>query len=217
MKQNPTYKLIIIGLFLGLFGCKTTYHGTTLNIDERYKREITFDNIGITIPIKRPGTFIRIDDPVSDMDVYQKELKSELGVFKEERIKHSKTKKHSSAVRRGSVMHLRFADGRECSFIWVLRQCNRLVDICLEHEKYHALCRTCPEGISDLSTAIAKKGFNLDLASYEEELSATIVEILSLHLQGVPLKEISGSVYVVQAVQILLDNKSDKAIASDKK
>ncbi len=79
--NNAIMALSLMTVFLG---CKkdtnATYHAKSLRLDRRYKQEIDFDIIGIQIPIKQDGTFIRIDGSVSDADKHQEVLLKELDI-----------------------------------------------------------------------------------------------------------------------------------------
>jgi len=191
-----------LGLIVVLLGCKEdgniAYDAKSLRIDHRYKQEIDFDIIGMQIPIKQDSTFIRIDGSVSDIDKHQEALLKELDIV-------PKNITYSNPANYGRQMYLTFADGKTCSFVWVLKNSDdRITRTRIEHEKYHALCRISSKDISLLSEKIKANGFNLDLRDYNEELSAAIVEILSLHLLEVPFDQISGSELVEQARDVLV-------------
>lgn len=191
-----------LGLMTVLLGCKkdtnTAYNAKSLRIDGRYKQEIDFDIIGIQIPIKQENTFIRIDGSVSDIEKHQEVLLRELGIVPKNII-------YTNPAENGRQLYLTFADGKRCSFIWVVKHSDdQVTQVRIEHEKYHALCRISPKDISLLSGKIKENGFNIDLRDYDEELSATVVEVLSLHLLGVPFAQISGSELIEQAKNILV-------------
>lgn len=214
MNNYVNNAIMALGLMTVLLGCKedtnTAYHAESLRIDRRYKQEIDFDIIGVQIPIKQDGTFIRIDGSFSDIDKHQEVLLKELGIA---RINIA----YTNPAQNGRHMHLTFADGRTCSFIWVLKHLDdRITRIRIEHEKYHALCRISPKHISLLSEKIKENGFNIDLRDYDEELSATIVETLSAHLlSGVPLDQISGSELPEQAKDILVASYVEAVAPAD--
>lgn len=200
----------MIGLSLILSGCEdessNTHHAKMLRIDDRYKREVTFDFIGVTIALEKPETFVRIDGPVLDIDRHTQDILQELEV-----LSRNITYENPAEAYAGQHMHLSFDDGKKCSFIWFAK-CpdDRLTHAVTEHEKFHALSHISPSGIIDLSNAIRQKGFNINLGDYDEELSATIVQVLSLYLQGIPFEQLSGSEIVNHAKQILVDNMSNK-------
>ncbi len=101
-------------------------------------------------------------------------------------------------------VHLRFRDGKQCSFIWVRRDADpRLVEAGIAHEKYHAVCRLAPKAVGSISSAISELGFNVNLADYDEEFAATIIEVLTLYRNGVSLEAVHGSQLVVEAVDLL--------------
>jgi hypothetical protein len=187
----------------------TTYHAKSLRIDHRYKQEIDFDIIGMQIPIKQDSTFIRIDGSVSDLDKHQEVLLEELDIVPQNII-------YTNAATTARHMHLTFADGKTCSFIWVLKHSDdRITRIRIEHEKYHALYHISPKDISLLSEKIKGTGFNIDLRDYDEETSATIVKILSAHLLGVPFDQISGSGLIEQAKEILVTSYVEPVAPAD--
>lgn len=101
-------------------------------------------------------------------------------------------------------MHLKFGDGKECVFVWgAYANDPKITKARIEHEKYHAVSRLKPESIQLLSNRLAHFGFDLDLAHHDEELAATIVEVFSIHRDGVPLEHLGGSDLVVEAVGLL--------------
>ena len=95
----------------------TGFHGKSLKLDERYEREIAFSFIGGTFPIEQEQVFIRIDDPVADVEKHQEAIKKELDVS-------YGTITLSNSAKFGRYMQLTFADGKKCSFIWVLKDPN---------------------------------------------------------------------------------------------
>jgi hypothetical protein len=179
---------------------KTQYHAETLEIDSRYKQEISFDIIGLKVPIKQKNTFVRIDDPVLDVDKHQEALLKELGIV-------STNIHYTNPGEIGRHMLLNFADGNSCSFIWALQKPDKRVTLAIiEHEKYHAIFRVAPYGVQSLSKRIQELGFKINLRDYEEETAAMLVMTLSIHLQDIPFENFSGSKAINQAKQILLSN-----------
>lgn len=213
MKNYVNNAIMALSLMTVLLGCKentnTTYDAKSLWIDHRYKQEIDFDIIGMQIRIKQDSTFIRIDGSVSDIDKHQEVLLKELDIV-------PKNITYTNPSKNGRQLYLTFADGKTCSFIWVLKHSDDWITrIRIEHEKYHALCRISPKHISLLSEKIKENGFNIDLRDYDEELSATVVEILSLHLLGVPFDQISGSELTEQARDILVASYVEPVAPAD--
>ena len=142
------------------------------------------------------NVYIRIDPPVANTASYTKVLLRELGIG---RYKI----KLSDPAEKGRQMFLRFRDGKECHFIFVKSDMDtRIEKARLEHEKYHAAF-TVPETKRILSAKLSQMGFRLNLADYDEELGATLIEIVTLHREGVALKTISGSELVEKAVRLL--------------
>jgi len=214
MKQIKIVLVATLATVGALTGCEKKrqpkYHGQSLRIDHRYERAISFELIGVDIPIKKENVFIRIDDPVEDIERHQTDLFRELGIEPLEIV-------YTNPAMHGRQVFLEFADGRKCSFIWVLKNSDdRITRIRTEHEKYHSLSKLAPEGIHILSTRLRNIGFDIDLSKHDEELAATIVEILSLHLMGVPLGEISGSELTVKAKEILTENHVEPIAPADR-
>jgi hypothetical protein len=52
-------------------------------------------------------------------------------------------------------------------------------------------------------SAVEARGFHVDWTQYDEELRATIIQVASLHAQGVPLENLGGSELIVRALGIL--------------
>ena len=198
---------LVVSLSLILVGSRhappRNYLAKPLKIDERYIREIRFDTIGFTIPILQSDTYVRIDRSVSDMDEHRQKIFEELGI-----LSANIFSSNAAESPNGQHMHLTFADGKQCSFMWVLKSPDeRMARAVEEHEKYHALCRISASGISDLSNAIKQRGFDINLEEYDEELSATIIQTLSIHLQGVPFEHMHGSETGNKAIQILMKSR----------
>ncbi len=216
------YCLITFCLLFPLLSCKneirgtpsakvlhSTYHAKALKLDVRYTQEINFTVIGANFSIKQKRAFLRVDDPVLNIERHQETLLSELGVLTRNFIYANPASNVT-----GRHVYLTFADGKSCSFIWAMKHADdRITRARIEHEKYHALHRLLPMNIPALSARIKRKGFNIDLNDYDEELSATVVEILSLHLLGVSLEHISGSDLKEQARNILATNRIEQTTA----
>jgi hypothetical protein len=84
----------------------------------------------------------------------------------------------------------------------------------LTHEKYHALNRLSPPGVSALHSAIEARGFSVDWNQYDEELRAVIVQGASLHAQGIPLENLGGTGRIVEALAILKAGRSGTAVVA---
>lgn len=213
-RLNGKCQLILTAVFLlSVFsGCKhendnsIEYHAEELKTDERYLGSIDFAALDIAIPLDDKNTFIRIDEPVSDMDAYHETILTELSVpLKNCRFHYSNEAIH------GRTMTLYFGDGKKCAFIWVADIENpiRLMSV-LNHEKYHALCKLAPKNIDDLNDHVKTLGFSFNLRDYHEELAATLVEVLTFYCSEIDLGSISGSELVIQAVEILKKTKNLK-------
>lgn len=199
-------RLSIAVFLLCIFsGCKTEndpaeeYYAEELKIDDRYAKVIDFEPLDIVIPLVDTNTFIRIDNAVSNLDAHQETILNELSIPLSKYHFH-----YSNEAKHGREMTLCFKDGKKCSFIWVPENDNPILSAAsLNHEKYHALCKLSPESISILNGHIKTIGFFINLQDYDEELAATIIEILTINRSGVDLEQISGSELVTQAVEIL--------------
>lgn len=177
----------------------TDFHGETLEIDDRYGQEIEFTGIGIRVPLGK-NAYVRVDDPVADTREHLQVVVRELGATGQPVL--------SNATTNGMCMHLRFRDGKQCSFIWARKDADPLLTKArLEHGKYHAVCRLAPMEVDGISAKIRESGFDLNLSDYDAETAATVIEILTLHREGIPLDNLGGSELVVKAVGILKANK----------
>lgn len=159
-----------------------------LHLDKRYVRSIRFDQIGITIPIVRKSRYLRSDGFVDRVQGHEKVLVRELG------IPDQKFDFNWQPGNYGGYIMQDFCGGEQVAFIWSQKDSDEMYERSgLEHEKYHALVGLNPEGISTLSAAIRKKGFDIELSNMDEELGCEVVESLSLCLQGFGLEYLCGS------------------------
>jgi len=180
------------------------FHGDELKLDGRYSKEIRFDYLGVCIPLAS-NVYVRIDPPVTNTASYEEVLLRELGIGRHNIIL-------TDPAESGRQTLLQFRDGKECHFIWVKSDMDKRIEKArFEHEKYHAAV-TVPEARRILSEKLSQMGFHLNLADYDEELGATLVEMVTLNREGVALKDIGGSELVVKAVRLLRD---EKPVASD--
>jgi hypothetical protein len=176
------------------------FHADALKIDARYAQEIHFTALGLRVPLRR-NAYVRVDGPVADTVDHVRLLLRELGVT-------DTNTAYSNPATQGGQMHLRFRDGKECSFIWAVRDADsRVTRASLEHEKYHAVCRLAPETIRSFSARISQLGFRLNLSDHDEELAAAVIKVLTLHLEGAPLEEIHGGDLLEKAVQLIRDSE----------
>jgi len=196
--------LSVLFLLLAGAGCSGSaehgFHGDALKIDDRYAQVIEFVALDLRIHLGR-NAYVRVDAPVTNTVGHLEAVLGELGV--------TGKRVYSNPADVGMQVHLRFRDGKECSFIWV--RCNsdsRLVKASVEHEKYHALCRLKPKGVDAISSRLSELGFKVNLADLDEELAATVIEVLTLHREGIPLEEVDGSKMVVKAVDLLNASKT---------
>jgi len=187
---------------------KDEFAADTLKIYDRYARVIDFAVLDMRVPLE-PNCFVRIDPPVSDTQVYLQVVFQELGVTPRKVF-------FSNPAEYGIQVHLRFRDGKQCSFIWAKQDADpKLVKASVEHEKYHAVCRLKPEAIGALSAGISKLGFRIELADYDEEFAATVIQMLTLYREGIPLEELRGSELVVKAVGLLRTSRIASAGSDD--
>ena len=210
--MNLTPNLLLLIMSIILIGCRdgsdpvskadsrefadSGFHAKSLEIDERYQQEIVFGAFDIATRLPE-NHYVRIDRSVADVSIHQDELLKELGVTGAKIF-------YTNPATAGRCMHLKFGDGKECAFVWGAQANDpRITKARIEHEKYHAVSRLKPESIQQLSNHLAHLGFNLDLAQHDEELAATIVEVFSIHRDGVPLERLSGSDLGAEAVGLL--------------
>jgi hypothetical protein len=196
--------LSVLFLLVAGAGCSGSaehgLHGDALKIDDRYAQIIEFTALDFRIPLGR-NAYVRVDAPVTNTLEHLEAVLRELGV--------TGKRAYSNPAEGGMQVHLRFRDGKVCSFIWVRRNSDpRLVKASVEHEKYHAVCRLKPKAIDAISARISELGFEVSLADHDEELAATVIEMLTLHREGIPLEELHGSELVVKAVGLLKASKT---------
>ncbi len=192
--------LLAVPLLLVGAGCTRTaeekFAGDSLAIDKRYVQEIDFSALDTRVPLGR-SDYVRVDEPVVDTQKHLRALLRELGLS-------GKKFSLTNPATNGMQVHLHFRDGTRCSFIWARRDADyRLTKSRGEHEKYHALCRLAPKATSILSAKISHLGFRLNLADYEEEFAATLIEVITLYRLGISLDDIHGSKLIVKAVELL--------------
>ncbi|MGA2866355.1 MAG: hypothetical protein ABSF95_17920 [Verrucomicrobiota bacterium] len=176
------------------------FQADALRVDGRYAQAIHFSALGVRVPLPR-NAYVRVDAPLANTAEHGRLLLRELGVT-------ATNIAYGDPAHWGETLHLNFRDGRECCFIWVIRDADaRVTRMRLEHEKYHAVCRVAPEAIRSLSARISELGFRLNLSDHDEELAAILVQILSLHLEGIPLEDIQGSDLTQKAARILRESR----------
>jgi hypothetical protein len=201
----PVLGAALAVLVLAGAGCtraaEQKFDGHSLTIDNRYAQEIEFSALDARIPLG-PGAFLRVDDPVADTREHLRALVRELGLT-------GRGFSLTNPATNGMQVHLRFRDGKQCSFIWARRDPDsRLTVSRVEHEKYHALRRMAPNATSTLSAEVARLGFRLNLADYDEEFAATLIEVITLYRLGISLDEINGSGLIVKAVGLLRSTRT---------
>jgi len=178
--------------------CANVWTGAPIwNMDNRYANQIVFDVLNVTIPCETNKCYFRSDGVVDDIVAHTDTVITELGLDPNSIVYEGSGRKEH-----GRQMGINVGDGRYISIIWVERNKDKKLELaCLQHEKYHALCSLNPKGVDELSARINELGYKLDLSQYEEELSATIVQVLSIYLLGD--KFVTGSPKVREAVKII--------------
>jgi hypothetical protein len=162
-------------------------------------RTVTFEALAITVPITQPGSYVRLDGFRDDLDRHQAELTREFGLT-------GLPSRLTNAASNGRTMRVVFAGGERCDVAWARPDPHPLVnDSRLEHEKYHVVAHLAPERIGAVERALAARGLPVSLGAVDEESAASIVEIASIHLRGIPLDQIHGSAHVEMAVAALED------------
>jgi len=200
--------IVLLVVACSFLNCKSSVVINDKLVDFRSQRVnvLNFEYIGIKIPIKKNNVIVHIAEPVDDLASYQKLLVEKLD------ISHMKPKA-VKPTNKGRTVTLTKSNGEKWVFISVLN----IIDYdamraMFEHEKYHALAAVSPEDISLLSDRFKYHGFDVDLSSYDEELSATLVETLSYHLMGVPLKDITGREQILKSKDILIANRQKNSL-----
>jgi hypothetical protein len=182
------------GFAVSSYGQK--YPQVTLLLDERYKSSIEFEPIGVSIPLPK-NHYLKVDGLMADLDAHAQDLFYELKMPKVKSI-------YTDSAKNGRETCFEFAGRKQCAFIWARNDADPLIARArLEHEKYHALLCLNPAALGQLEEGIRNHGFSLNLKSLNEEQAATVIEMLSIHLSGVPLAALSGSELVVKALDIL--------------
>jgi hypothetical protein len=172
-----------------------------LRIDSRYSQEIRFEALGVRIPLAS-NAFVRVDTLVGNTPAHVERLFRELAVA-------NTNVSYTDSAEHGGEMHLRFGDGKECSFLWFRPdKDSRITQSRLEHEKYHAVYHLAPDAVHTLSARARELGFRLHLCDHDDEFGATLIELLSLHLGGIPLENLAGSELVEKALRLLRDSKA---------
>ncbi len=143
-------------------------------------RKIDFEELGVSIFLGNSANF-------KDYGVAENLNEKEALIKKELGLDQAAIKFNNTASTGRHIM-VKSADGEKTSCVWIKKMSDkRLEASTLNHEKFHALKSLFPEGVIFLSRELRKEGYNLSLEFYDEELAASIVEIISLHKQGVTL------------------------------
>jgi hypothetical protein len=157
---------------------------------------VHFEALDVTIPLTKDGHFLRSDGAVADVVAHTQDVLAEFGL-------EGSQLKLSNPGRYGRQMCLTFDNGDACSFFWVKDDADaQIVKARLNHEKYHALCGLQPDSINVLDQKAEALGYRVDLASLEEELAATTVEVLTLYAFGNEM--VFGTGPVMKAVELLM-------------
>jgi hypothetical protein len=173
--------------------------------DGRYRDEITFELLDVTVALKGSNNVVRCDGPVDDMDEHQAKLLEELGL-----AGHQVSM--PNAARFGRTISLPLEGGGRCAFIWVLDDPDALTVVSrLNHEKFHALYALQPTSIDALNAKAGAMGYIIDLGAHDEELAATMVEVLTAYAGGNDV--VVGTGRVMEAVALL--QRSHLSVRSD--
>src|SRR5258705_5516458 len=71
-----------------------------------------------------------------------------------------------------------------------------------------------PSGLKQLEEGIEQRGFSLNLRALDEEMAAQVIEVLTIHLFGVPLDNIGGSRSPKNVIDILKAAKRERCQTS---
>jgi hypothetical protein len=169
---------------------------------------IAFEEFAVEIVLPDERHKFRMDGTVSDLDEHMQKVLREFDLTNAPIIS-------TSPSTWGRTISWTGSDGVKWSISYVLADADeRLTLARLAHEKYHALNRLSPPGVSAMHSAVEARGFNVDWNQYDEELRANIVQMASLHAQGVPLENIGGSEQALEALSILKAGRSNTSIAA---
>ena len=173
----------------------------TFHLDDRYQRLIRFEGLGTEIPIGGDGVYVRFDGLVPDLDVHQTKLLREFGI-------PASSVRYTNAATAARTMVVEFAGGQRCAVVWVKADESRLVNEGrMAHEKFHVVARLVPDRVVQLEQAMARKGLPVHLRSFDEETAASIVEVATIHLLGVPIEDIHGSELIQVATKVLAESR----------
>jgi hypothetical protein len=162
-------------------------------------RAIAFGALATTIPITRPGYYVRFDGFQPDLDRHQEALVKEFGLG-------GLPMRFTNPAQSGRTLSVEFAGGERCEVVWAKPDQNHLVgEAHVEHEKVHVLMHLAADRLGDLEQAMAARGLPVALHDFDEETAASIVEVASIHLGGIALEEIHGTGHVPKAVGVLQD------------
>jgi hypothetical protein len=176
-----------------------------LHPDARYERSVEFPLLGLRVPLGADFC-VRYAGIVDDLDRCQHELLRDVGIDPA-----NVTWAYTNAATNGRTFALRFRNGVHAAFVMVRRQPDaRLTSAVLEHERYHALAALDAASLPLVHERLAQLGFTVPWSELDEELRATVVEVVALHQQGIPLAAIGGSELVVAALDLLRRRAPDR-------
>src|SRR5262245_39555184 len=105
----------------------------SLRIDQRYSHTIRFDVVDVSIPIRRPVCYLRVDGFVDDIEAHSERLRQEFGIITTFVFSSASLKSLN-----GATVPYHFTEGGYCAFVFAKKDKNEAVSAArLEHEKYH--------------------------------------------------------------------------------
>ena len=192
----------VLLLLVCLGACRRVVRLRRFAPDLRYQRVVPFDALSVSVALAQPGAYVRFDGFVPDLDTHQAAVLREYGLTGARSF-------FTNPATGARTMRIAFRDGERCDVVFGRRLDNEAVSKgALEHEKYHVVAHLAPDRLVDLERALAGKGFPVALRSFDEESAASIVEVASVHLFGIPLPDISGSELVTRATRALSEARA---------
>lgn len=191
-------------------GCQRTDDEGSVDVDlhpdARYRRSIEFELLQLRVPLAA-GRYFRDCGIVESLEANQVKLFREVGLDPA-RVKV----RYTNAASSGRTFELRFRNGPRVAFVAARRQDDaRTSKAALEHERYHALSKLDEPALSRVHERVRDLGHDVPWTELDEELRATVVEVVALKQQGIRLSAISGSELIVRARDMLIAGSTEQS------
>ena len=170
--------------------------------DHALEPSIVFEELGVTIPLDDPRDHYRNDRLVDDLERHQTGVVAEFGLG-------DRGMDYTNAAIHGRTLTWTDVDGAWAICFALAADDDRLAQARIAHEQVHALTYLAPERLGELFRAIEERGFEVDWGAHDEELRATLVEIVTILGYGVSLDDLSGSELLVRGVEVLRAARGD--------